>query len=171
MQQEKQAHGLQAFLQRFHDEQSEESPDEPEETYHVYPVPGGMVILKEDPEEQVIDAAIPPNTQPPSRLFTSATLLFAFMLPLTAILFQMYLALHPPIVTVTLMPSVHTVTVTGTVHMGRLIHPITLSQSATTGTTGQGHQAAAQARGFITFYNGQFQRGTVAAGTILTTAS
>src|SRR5437763_4659284 len=132
MQQEKQAHALEAFVQRFHDEQSEESPDEPEETYHVYPVPGGMVILKEDPEDQVIEAAIPPNTQPPSRLFTAATVLFALLLPLAAILLQVSLALHPPIVTVTLMPTVHTVTFSGIVRMGRLIPPVTLSQAATT---------------------------------------
>src|SRR5947209_2893820 len=170
MQQEKQANALEAFLERFHDETNEGSRDEPEETYHVYPVPGGMVILKEDPEDQVIDAAIPPNTQPPSRLFTAATVLFAFMLPLSAILLQVYLAVHPPTVTVTLMPTVHTVTVSGTVHMGRLIPPVTLSQSATTKTTGQGHQAAAQARGAITFYNGQFTAQTVPAGTMLTGA-
>src|SRR6266487_4579099 len=96
MQQEKQADALEAFVQRFHDEHSEGSPDEPEETYHVYPVPGGMVILKEDPEDQVIDAAIPPNTQPPSRLFTCVTVLFALLLPLSAILLQVYLAGNPP---------------------------------------------------------------------------
>ncbi len=170
MQQEKQAHALEAFVQRFHDEQSEGSPDEPEETYHVYPVPGGMVILKEDPEDQVIDAAIPPNTQPPSRLFTCVTVLFALLLPLSAILLQVYLAFNPPIVTVTIMPAVQSVTVRGTVHLGRLIPPITLSQAATTKTSGRGHEDAKQARGFITLYNGQFTAQTVPAGTMLTGA-
>src|SRR5260370_35263734 len=144
MQQEKQAHALEAFLQRFHDETSEGSLDEPEETYHIYPVPGGMVILKEDPEDQSIDATPPQHV--PSSALTYAAVLFACMLPLASILFQVYLVFHPPTVTLTLMPSVQTVTFTGMVHMGRLIHPISLSQSATTGTTGRGHQAAKQAQ-------------------------
>jgi hypothetical protein len=170
MQQEKQAHALDAFLQRFHDESSGGSRDEPEETYHVYPVPGGMVILKEDPEDQVVEAAIPPNTEPPSRLFTAATVIFALLLPLSAILFQLSLAFNPPIITVTLVPAVQSVTVRGMVHIGRLIPPITLSQAATTKTTGRGHEDAKQARGFITLYNGQFTAQTVPAGTVLTGA-
>src|SRR2546423_5480603 len=107
MQQEKQAHALEAFLQRFHDEQSEESRDEPEETYHVYPVPGGMVILKEEPEDQIIDATPPQNK--PSSYFTYATVLFAFILPISAILFQLYLAFNPQTVTVTILPNTETV--------------------------------------------------------------
>jgi hypothetical protein len=168
MQQEKQANELEAFIQRCHDETNEGSRAEPEETYHIYPVPGGMVILKEDPEDQSINAT-PPQHRLPSSL-TYAAVFFAFMLPLASILFQVHLGLHPPTVTVTLMPRVQTMTVTGTVHMGRLIPPVTLSQSATTPTTGRGHRAAAQARGTITLYNGQFTAQTVPAGTIITGA-
>src|SRR2546423_15308488 len=54
--------------------------------------------------------------------------------------------------------------------MGRLLNPITLSQSATAGTTGKGHQDSTKATGTITVYNGQFTSQTIQAGTILTGA-
>jgi hypothetical protein len=52
--------------------------------------------------------------------------------------------------------------------LGRLLQPITISQSQTVPATGRRYQPPEQARGFITFYNGQFQSLTIAAGTILT---
>ena len=77
----------------------------------------------------------------------------------------------PPIATVTIIPKSQTVTLSGTLQLGRLLSPLTLSQSQTVPTTGKGLQIAKQAQGYITFYNGQFQSVSVAAGTILTGAS
>src|SRR5436305_9643646 len=170
MQQEKQEHALEALIQRFNDENHKgaASQDEPEETYHIYPVPGGMVILKEEP--QIINAT-PPQNQPPSQLFTYAILFFAFFLPLSAILFQLHVAYNPPIASVTIIPTVQTFTLKSRVHIGRLIHSVTISQTQTIPTTGKGHQDETRAAGTVTLYNGQFQRVTISAGTILTSAS
>jgi hypothetical protein len=82
-----------------------------------------------------------------------------------------YGILNPPIATVTIIPKSQTVTMTGTLQLGRVLQPLTISQSQTVSTTGKGHQDAKAASGFITFYNGQFQSVTIAAGTILTGAS
>src|SRR5438132_1072652 len=142
MQQEKQENALEQFMRTFNEENKEGSQDEPEETYHIYPVPGGMVILKEEPE---IINATPTQNQPPSKLFTYAILFFAFFLPLSAILFQLSLLFNPPIATVTIIPEAKQINFNGTLQIGRLIHPITLSQSAITGTTGKGHQDSTKA--------------------------
>lgn len=75
------------------------------------------------------------------------------------------------IATVTIIPTSLHVTRSGTLHLGRILSPLTLSQSQTVPTTGTGHQNAKQAHGTITFYNGQFQRVFIAARTILTGAS
>ena len=134
MQQEKQENALEQFIQRFNEENKEGSQDEAEETYHIYPVPGGMVILKEEPEDQMIDATPPQHK--PSSSFTYAAVLFAFMLPLSAILFQLYLIYNPPIATVTIIPETKQITLNGTLQIGRLLHPITLRESQTIQTTG-----------------------------------
>jgi len=54
--------------------------------------------------------------------------------------------------------------------LGRVLSPLTISQSQTTPTTGKGHQDAKQATGFITFYNGLFTSQTIAPDTIFTGA-
>jgi hypothetical protein len=84
---------------------------------------------------------------------------------------QVYMFLNPPIATVTILPKSQTVTLTRTLQLGRLLNPITISQSQTAPTTGKGHQDARSAIGYVTFYNGQFQSVTVVAGTILTGSS
>jgi Baseplate J-like protein len=157
-------------------EQSEpiEETPEPEETYHVYRVPGGMVILKEgEPESQVVDSDIVPPKQGEKRV-DSLTLLIVLIccIPmLGSIAFQIFEILNPPIATVTIFPKSQTVTLTGTLQLGRLLNPLTLSQSQATPTTGKGHQDARSAIGHITFYNGQFQSISVAAGTIFTASN
>jgi Baseplate J-like protein len=171
MQQHKQVNALEPFMQRFHDENQEgtASQQEPEETYHIYPVPGGMVLLSEEPEEdQIVDATLPQNTQPPSSLFTYASIFVCLIIPISSILFQIYLAFNPPEATVTIIPSVQAFTLKGTMQMGRMVHPITLSQSQIIPTTGKGHQDARAATGTLIFYNGQLTSITVPAGTMIT---
>src|SRR5207248_7333229 len=87
---------------------------------------------------------------------------------LSCITFQVYEILNPPIATITIIPKSQQVILNGTLQLGRLLQPITISQSQTVATTGHGHQPAEQARGYITFYNGLFTSQTIAAGTILT---
>jgi hypothetical protein len=146
-----------------------EKESEPEEIYHVYRVQGGVYILKEEEEDsehtQVIDSV------PAKRSHDYVTVCIVLMccLPiLSSITFQVYLMFNPPTVSVTLMPRSQSVTLSGTLKLGRLLSPLTLSQSQTTPTTGRGHQDAKAAQGTITFYNGLFNSQTVATGTILT---
>ena len=144
----------------------------PEETYHVYPVPGGMIILKEEEAaENVVVATTRTQTQNPSYLTAFAICSLYLLLILATLMFQMWVLFNPPTVIVTLVPKTQQVTLTGTLQLGRYISPITLSQSQIVPTTGKGHQSATSATGYITFYNGQFASVTIAAGTILTGAN
>jgi len=96
---------------------------------------------------------------------------FYFFLIVSTLLFQCYCIVNRPIATITIIPKSQTDTLSGTLQLGRVLPPLTISQSQTTATTGKGHQNAKAATGFITFYNGQFQHVTIAAGTILTGSS
>jgi hypothetical protein len=60
---------------------------------------------------------------------------------------------------------VHTIRLNSTATLGKLLSPITLSQSETVPATGHGHQDAQAATGTLTFYNGELQPVTIAAGT------
>jgi hypothetical protein len=132
-----------------------------------------VLIVREHEEEeeipQVVDS-VPIIPQKISFMPAYAICSFYLFLIFSCIAFQLYMILNPPIATVTIIPKSQTVMLTGTLQLGRLLNPITLSQSQVTSTTGKGHQDARSATGFITFYNGQFQSVTIAAGTILTGA-
>jgi len=95
---------------------------------------------------------------------------FALMLPISSIAFQLYLVFNPFIATITIFPKSQQVTLSGTLQLGRLLNPLTLSESATAKTTGTGHQNARAATGYLTVYNGEFTRVPVPAGTVLTGA-
>jgi hypothetical protein len=82
--------------------------------------------------------------------------------------FQIYVIANPFTVTVTLLAKSQQINLTGTLQLGRLLNPITISQSATVNTTGHAHQDATQAIGELIFYNGQGSQVTIPAGTILT---
>src|SRR5258708_31450942 len=81
--------------------------------------------------------------------------LFYLVLVLSTLAFQVYELLNPPIATVTIVPKSQTISLTGTLKLGRLLPPLTLSQAQTVPTTDRGHQDARAAQGLITFYNGQ----------------
>src|SRR5260370_18564837 len=83
-------------------------------------------------------------------------------------MFQFYMLFNPLTVSVTLAARSQQVSLTGTLQLGRVLNPITLSQSQTVPTTGHGHQDAKQATGYITFYNGQLTSVFIPAGTTLT---
>jgi hypothetical protein len=78
------------------------------------------------------------------------------------------LLFFPPLAHITLIAKSQEVSATTTLQTGRILAPLTLSQSATVATTGKGHQDPKQATGTITFYNGLFSAQTVSAGTTLT---
>ncbi len=98
---------------------------------------------------------------------------------LTGIAFQMLLLFLTPTPSITLVPVVRNLSTTATLmavsgiptgaHIpGRLLPPLTLTQTTTAPATGKGHQDAEAAMGTITFYNGLFTSQTIAAGTTLT---
>ncbi|HLI08886.1 MAG TPA: hypothetical protein VKV40_20150 [Ktedonobacteraceae bacterium] len=159
-------------------------------TIHVYPVEGGGILLTREPleEDETIDTAAfepqdveqqprPPigQTTPTAQerpLFPG----FLFILCLFLLLDMAntaLVALLTPTVTITVVPVIKTVAITGELDGAaigaRITPPLTLSESQAALATGHRHQDATRATGFITFYNGQFSEQTVAAGTVLTT--
>ncbi len=164
-------------------------------SYHVHHFPDALVIIKEpgaQPDEQVIDSvaphvqpdappvpgqeqqpvqeAIQPRNRTERARHAILTVSFYLFLILASLLVQSSLPLNAPTATVTIIPKSQAVTLTGTLQLGRVIAPITLSQSQTVPTTGRGHQDARAAQGSITFYNGLFTSQAVQAGTVLTGA-
>jgi hypothetical protein len=156
--------------------QEQESPGateqepEPIDTIHIHYFPDAILIVKEEQEAQVVDST-PVLPQNISLIPAYAICCFYILLIVSTLAFQVYCIVNPPIATVTIIPKAEHVTMTGTLQLGRLLPPLTISQSQTVPTTGKGHQSAKSATGYITFYNGQFQSVTIPAGTILTGTS
>ncbi len=154
------------------EEQKAQTPgQEKQEIQDIY-----VLIVRESadtdvPPEQFVEATVTlPKTETvePVDPLMIATGIFFVVLLLSSIALQIFLILNPPIATVTIIPKSTLVTLNATLQLGRLLSPITVSQSQTVATTGKGHQDAKQAGGTITFYNGQLNSVTVPAGTILT---
>jgi hypothetical protein len=152
-------------------------PEEEElDTIHVYPVEGGGLLLtrtslEEEPAASVIDSQgdqptprAAPRTPPPFVLFLLLLCLFV----VGDLADNQLVAFMTPTATIALSPEVHTVTLQSTASLGKLLSPITLSESQTVPATGPGHQDARQATGTLTFYNGLATVQQVAAGTIVT---
>lgn len=147
-----------------------------EETIHIHYYSDAVVMVKEgdDIAQEAIETTLASETKntvaerEPVDLCAIGTCLFGLFLVLSCIALQLYIVFNPPIVTVTILPKSQAVTLSGTLQFGRVLSPITLSQSQTVPTTGKGHQDARQATGTVTFYNGLFTSQTVALGTILT---
>ena len=92
------------------------------------------------------------------------------LLVLSCIAFQMNQIINPPTVSLTFVSKPQQVTLASTLQIGRILNPITISQAQAAQATGRGHQAARQATGILTFYNGSFSTQTVDAGTVFTGA-
>ena len=127
------------------------------------------VIKRPERQAQVIEAVKPPQTQP-QPYFASVSLTISLLLIFYLVASAFITTFFPPVVTVMIIPKSQTLTLSGTLQLGRLLPPIIVSQSQTVPTTGKGHQDARAATGSITFYNGQFQSVTIGAGTVLTGA-
>lgn len=139
---------------------------QPDEIQDIY-----VLIVREQEEApehtQVVDST-PVTPQKISFLPAYAICGLYFICILATLAFQLSCIVNPPIATVTIIPKSQQVSLTGTLQLGRALNPLTISQSQTVPATGKGHQPAEQARGSITFYNGQLHSVTIAAGTILT---
>jgi Baseplate J-like protein len=139
-----------------------------------------FIFVREEDEPEVVDSIaqvadldtepLRPKQQPTPLAGTGILpfILFVTLLCLFSIASQVYQIVNPFSVTVTLQARSQQLQLTGSLQLGRLLNPVTVSQSATANTTGKGHQDAKAATGFITFYNGQLQSITVPAGTMLT---
>jgi hypothetical protein len=154
-------------------EDSKPLPEEEPEEFDVYVEPDRITVIKRpdpQPQTQIIESA-PVTIQKTSLFPAYAVCLFYLFLIICTLLFQVYALLNPPIATITIIPKTKTVTFSGTLQLGRLLHPITIKESQTVSTTGKGHQDARSAIGYITFYNGEFQSVTIPAGKALTGSS
>lgn len=151
-------------------ENQEPEPDTqkpPREIQDIY-----VLIVREREEAaytQVVDS-IPAPVTPQKDSFLSACVFvcFSLFLIVSNLAFQFFCLFNPPIATVTIIPKSQTVTMTGIVQLGRVLQPLTISQSQTTPTTGKGHQDVRAATGTVMFYNGQQTSQTVAQGTVFT---
>jgi baseplate J-like protein len=144
-----------------------EQEAQPETTIHVHYFPDAIVILNEEENDRVVDST-PVLPQKTSLLPAYVICCFYCLLIVSTLAFQLYWLINPPTVTVTIVPKSQTVTLTGTLQLGRVLPPLTISQSQTVATTGKGHQDARAATGTVTFYNGQQTAQTVAQGTVFT---
>ena len=152
-----------------------ELPPSPEPLREIH-----FIFVREEEEEDTQDIVdsyasdldtAPFTTKPapqPASNVAIGVWLFGLLVPLFCIAVQLYFMVNPFTVTVTLAARSQQVSLQGTLQLGRVVNPITLSQSQTVQTTGKGHQDAKQATGSITFYNGQATQVTVPAGTTLT---
>ncbi len=125
---------------------------------------------QEEPQEPIVEST-PRQTKPDAdTLFASITAFIGLLIIFAMLMLQIYALFHPPIATITLIPQSQRVTLTGTLQFGRVIAPITVTQTQSTATTGKGHQPARSATGYLTVYNGSFSEQTVYAGTVFTGA-
>src|SRR5712692_1357847 len=146
--------------------------EETENIIHAYPVEGGGLLFTQTPLEEdqqpqpIIDSQEPtPRREPPHFLSFVFILLLFLLLDVAD---NQLIALMTPTATVTITPTVRTVTIQSTTLLGKVLSPITLTESQTVPTTGHGHQNAQAATGSLTFYNGSFSSQTINAGTVYT---
>jgi hypothetical protein len=101
---------------------------------------------EEEEESELSDLdTVPLQTKPqpqPASNVAIGVWLFGLLVPLFCIAVQLYFIVNPFIVTITLLAKSQQISLQGTLQQGRVISPLTLSQSQTVPTTGRGHQDA-----------------------------
>ncbi len=173
------AQDVNLVMQRIYNDSPGAQDQEPEdeEVIHVHHFPDALVIIKEPGKSTttnipVVDSTPTAPGKNHSSLFIPLFVVSTFIfLILSTILLQIFLLIHPPTTTIILILRSQTISLSDSIRTGRVIPPITLSQSQSAPTTGRGHQDARAATGTITFYNGQLQSVIVPAGTLLPSAS
>ncbi|HEY6542064.1 MAG TPA: baseplate J/gp47 family protein [Ktedonobacteraceae bacterium] len=173
------AREIKSILASLYEQGDEDAPplleeEENLDTLHVYPVEGGGILLtrtplnEEEPAASVIESQFVTRATPrsPSPFVLFLLLLCLFLVGDLAD--TQLIDMMTPTATIAITPEVHTVRLHSTASLGRLLSPITLSESLTVPATGHGHQDARAATGTLTFYNGALQPVPIAAGTILT---
>jgi len=168
---------LLATLNEQGDERDHTLPDEEElDTIHVYPVEGGGFFLTREPlePEEATRPVVDSQNDPTSRAATQTPPPFVVFLLLLCVFVlgdladTQLTALMTPTVTIAITPDVRTITLHSTTTLGKLLAPLTVTESQTVPTTGHGHQDAARATGSLTFYNGSNTAQSIDAGTVFT---
>ena len=167
------------IMQQVYTQNSEESqePEEEEEVIQVHHYPNAIVIIKEPGKSTSTNIPLVDSTPKDAQesqalqIVPYLTVSIFLLLILVSLMFQFYVIVNPFTVNLTLAARSQQLTLQGTLQLGRLVNPITLSQSATVPTTGKGHQDARSATGTLTFYNGQLQSVFIPAGLMLTGTS
>jgi len=170
MQQSPYARAVSTILAEMQEDRETHSSQESGEI-HAYPTEDGGVLFtrhelpKDEPRDNVPpkEQKVKESKQPYLSYIISSLLLFSMLFVPSAAA-----STEAPTVTITLIEKVQPVTLSSTLHVGRVVDPITLSQSKTTPTTGHGHQPATRAVGTLTFYNGLFTSQFIPQGTIFT---
>lgn len=155
---------------------------------HVYPVRGrrGFFVtdtpLDEEEEEEdtwpeggedsppVVESVAPePETRPQRKRHPPVLVYYVLMLMVSIVFDNVSMQLGvmlEPTAMITIVTRAQAITAQGTIP-GRLLGPVTLSQSASTLATGTKHQEATRASGTLTLYNGSDVSHTLPTGTVL----
>src|SRR5713226_2682266 len=169
--------------EREADMKQEDTPLDPDTlpTMHVYPMNGGLLFLPDAVVQSTETDRQDTKPTPPGKksfIFLHFMLILCFF-----VLFDMgdsaLSTLLTPTVTIIITPQVQTISTTATLTIGtagadiqgRVLAPLTLSQTTTVPTTGKGHQDATHAAGALTFYNGLSTTQSIAAGTVFTSST
>ena len=162
---------IRALVANMNNQESQDTTQPPQnDIQDVY-----VLIVREQEEDhtQVVESKplVPTDPAPVTLQHDSFLSAYVFVccslfLILSTLVFQLYCIINPLVATITIIPKSQEVTLTGTLQVGRLLNPITISQSQVTQTTGKRHQDAKAATGTVTFYNGLFTQQFVASGTV-----
>src|SRR6266487_4073523 len=160
---------IRAIVAGMDDQQNEQTP--PGDIQDIYVLIVRETDTEAEDQSNIIESepVTPPvSAKQPFEYVTLGIVLLCCIPMLSSIMLQVYLLQNPAIATVTIIPKSQQVSLNGSLQLGRVLQPITISQSATTHTTGRGHQDARNATGTVTFYNGQLNSIFIPAGFILT---
>jgi hypothetical protein len=144
----------------------------PPEAQEPIPTPQEEVAVLDVIEGEVIELVPPEETtdhlllkQQPYWLLIPLTIVLCLVFGAASFLFPLLI----PSATITIVPVTRTITLTTAIQVhARQVPALTLMQTVVVPATGIQHQSAREARGSITWYNGQFRRLTIPAGTIVT---
>src|SRR6266487_917024 len=108
---EEEVNRIVATMDEQHNGQEQKQPGtseqetEPEETIHIHYFPDAIVILKEEtPEQAQVFDSTPVTPQKISVMPAYAICLFYLLLIFSALSFQLYCMVNPPIATITIIP-------------------------------------------------------------------
>ena len=160
-------HDIRALVANMENQDSQEQQTPQDEVQDIYVLIVRETEAGEEDQSQVVESA-PVTSQKISFMPAYAICSFYLFLIVSCIAFQVYEVFNPPIATITIIPKSQTLTLSGTLQLGRVLQPITISQSQTVTTTGHGHQDARKATGTVTFFNGLFTQQFIASGTVYT---